>query len=65
MINPSYISLYLILDVVAIGGINGYNIPELKRCGIKYFSFISGILGSKNILARTKQVRSVIYQRER
>ena len=54
----------LFTPIVAIGGINEYNIPELKRSGIKYFSFISGILGSKNILAKTKKVSSIIYHKE-
>ena len=51
--------------VVAIGGINGYNIPELKASGIRYFSFISGILGEKNILAQTKKIKQLILNKEK
>lgn len=54
----------LATPVVAIGGINEYNIFQLKKSGIRYFSFISGIFGSKNITATTKKVRSLIYRRE-
>lgn len=54
----------LLTPVVAIGGINEYNISALKRSGIKYFSFISGILGSKDILAQTKKVKFIIYHKE-
>jgi thiamine-phosphate pyrophosphorylase len=62
--NMQTICSKLTTPIVAIGGINEYNIPELKRCGIKYFSFISGVFGSKNILAKTKKVKSIIYRRE-
>lgn len=51
--------------LVAIGGINEYNIPLLKKSGIRYFSFISGIFGSKNITAKTKKVSSLIYRKEK
>ncbi len=59
------ISRSLSTPVVAIGGINGYNIPELKASGIRYFSFISGILGEKNILAQTKKIRQLILNKEK
>ncbi len=51
--------------IVAIGGINGYNIPRLKKAGINNFCFISAILGSRNILKKTKMVKSIIYRKEK
>lgn len=59
------ISARISTPLVAIGGINEYNILLLRTSGIRYFSFISGIFGSKNITAKTKKVKSLIYRREK
>jgi len=50
--------------IVAIGGINRYNIFQLKKAGIKNFCFISALLGSKDIALETATIRSIISIKE-
>jgi len=50
--------------VVAIGGINSYNITQLKRAGIRNFSFISAILGGVDIAESTKKIKRLITGQE-
>lgn len=50
--------------VVAIGGINSYNIPELKKIGIKNFCFISAIFSADDAGDSTRLLRSIINIRE-
>jgi thiamine-phosphate pyrophosphorylase len=54
------LSVRLATEIVAIGGINEYNMLVLKKNGIKNFSFISAILGSKNIRKKTEEIKKII-----
>jgi thiamine-phosphate pyrophosphorylase len=48
------------LPVVAIGGIKEYNIPRLKKSGVKNFCFISEISGAKNIRVKAARLKELI-----
>jgi thiamine-phosphate pyrophosphorylase len=50
--------------MVAIGGINGYNIARLKKIGIKNYSFISAVFSSDDIRGQTRRLRSIITSKE-
>jgi thiamine-phosphate pyrophosphorylase len=50
--------------VVAIGGINSYNIPELKKAGVKNFSFISAIFSADDIREKTRGIKLIIESKE-
>ena len=50
--------------VVAIGGINSYNINDLKKIGIKNFSFISAIFSAGDVCGRTRAIKSIIDSKE-
>ena len=50
--------------LVAIGGINGYNIGRLKNIGIKNFSFISAVFSADDIRGRTRSIKSIINSKE-
>lgn len=48
------------LPVVAIGGIKEYNIPALKKAGVKNFCFISEISAAKNVMEKTTRLKELI-----
>jgi thiamine-phosphate pyrophosphorylase len=50
--------------VVAIGGINGYNIDRLKKIGIKNYSFISAVFSGDDICGQTLRLRTIITSKE-
>lgn len=50
--------------IVAIGGINGYNIERLKKIGIKNYSFISAVFSADDVAGQTRRLRSTITSKE-
>ncbi|MCE5301347.1 MAG: thiamine phosphate synthase [Spirochaetia bacterium] len=52
------------MPVVAIGGINGYNIKVLKDIGVRNFAMISAILSAENIEACTRAIKKIIQSKD-
>ena len=46
--------------IVAIGGIKEYNIPDLKKSGIRNFCFISEVSGAGDVYAKVKTLKEII-----
>ncbi|MCM8765494.1 MAG: thiamine phosphate synthase [Candidatus Omnitrophica bacterium] len=49
------------LPVVAIGGINLKNLPEVLACGVNYVAVISSILRSKDVLETVKKFKELLH----
>lgn len=52
------------IPVIAIGGINIQNVPDVARTNVDGVAVVSGILGEKDILVAAKQIRQVVGTRD-
>lgn len=50
------------IPVIAIGGINKGNVGQVMRCGADGVAVISAIVGQKDIVKATAELRSLVYR---